>query len=150
MNELEVKYKRGTRSPDLPTIKVDFEKVNPGRRLPKPEQLPLLGCSQDKDLYTKCTTHLEDKGCKERPKGCSTKFSVSGETCAYQMETGRHTSLGAPIRVWKERTSWCFGTAQGFATTMGVVPPPTEPVHGYVYAGGTGESTRYIIAAEVA
>ena len=49
----------------------------------------------------------------------------------------------------KTCTSWCFGTRAGFVTTLGVIAPPTDPIHGYVYVGGYGKDARYALYAEV-
>ena len=135
-----------TRSPILPRIMVDFARVNPFAlaKLPKPEPLPRHGCSQDADLYNKCTEHSNNKDCEKRPQDCRTKFSRSGTLFGFKVESGRHKGE------WKTCTSWCFGTRAGFVTDLGVIPPPSEPIHGYVYSGGTGEDTRYVLHAAAA
>ena len=38
-----------------------------------------------------------------------------------------------------------FGYMAGFLTNLGIVSPPKEPINGYVYSGGTGESTWYTV-----
>ena len=135
-----------TRSPILPRIMVDFARVNPFAlaKLPKPEPLPRQGCSQDADLYNKCTEHSNNKDCEKSPQDCRTKFSRSGTLFGFKVESGRHKGE------WKTCTSWCFGTRAGFVTDLGVIPPPSEPIHGYVYSGGTGEDTRYVLHAAAA
>jgi len=154
--DLEVKYKERnqpdmdeegvTRSPDLPQVVVNFAKVNPFAlgKLPRPELLPRLGCSEDADLYVKCITHLSSEDCSKKPENCKSKFSDSGKSYAHKVESTRNKAL------WKSITSWCFGARAGFVTDLGVIPPPSEPVHGYVYSGGTGDNTRYVLHAEAA
>ena len=135
-----------TRSPILPRIMVDFARVNPFAlaKLPKPEPLPRQGCSQDADLYNKCTEHSNHKDCEKSPQDCRTKFSRSGTLFGFKVESGRHKGE------WKTCTSWCFGTRAGFVTTLGVIALPTDPIHGYVYVGGYGKDARYVITAEAA
>ena len=156
-DDLEAKYKVKNkpvededgviRSPTLPRISVDFARVNPFAlaKLPKPEPLPRHGCSQDADLYNKCTEHSNNKDCEKSPQDCRTKFSRSGTLFGFKVESGRNKGE------WKTcRTSWCFGTRAGFVTTLGVIAPPTDPIHGYVYVGGYGKDARYVITAEAA
>ena len=41
-----------------------------------------------------------------------------------------------------------FGSLPGFETTRGIVAPPKDPIHGgYVYDGGHGKNTKYILLA---
>ena len=41
-----------------------------------------------------------------------------------------------------------FGSLPGFETTRGIVTPPMDPIlGGYVYAGGHGKDTKYILLA---
>jgi len=151
--ELELKYEAAnkpredeegvTRSPDLPRVRVDFTRVNPFAlaKLPKPQSLPRLGCSEDADLYNKCIIHKSDEACDKSPAVCKSKFSDSGTY--YAKQSLKHKGY---ITV----TNWCFGTRAGFVTDLGVIPPPSEPVHGYVYSYGTGENTSYVLHADAA
>ena len=41
-----------------------------------------------------------------------------------------------------------FGTKAGFETNLGIVSIPDTPLHGYIYAGGYGNSTRWQLFAE--
>ena len=41
-----------------------------------------------------------------------------------------------------------FGTKAGFETNLGIVAIPDSPLHGYIYAGGYGNSTRWQLFAE--
>jgi hypothetical protein len=41
-----------------------------------------------------------------------------------------------------------FGTLPGFETDLGIVAPPTDPVHGYTYAGGTGDLAKWVYHAQ--
>ena len=155
-DELESKYEAAnkpvedeegvTRSPVLPQVFVHFARVNPFAlaKLPRPDLLPRLGCSEDANLYTKCIYHKANEGCEKSPEDCKTKFSDSGTPYAHKVESMRHKDL------WKSKTSWCFGARAGFVTNLGVIPPPSEPIHGYVYSGGTGEATSYVLHAEAA
>ena len=71
-------------------------------------------------------------------------FSDSGTAYAERVESTRRQAL------WQSVTNWCFGAKAGFVTDLGVIPPPSEPIHGYVYAGGTGEHTKYVLHADAA
>ena len=115
-DELESKYEAAnkpvedeegvTRSPVLPQVFVHFARVNPFAlaKLPRPDLLPRLGCSEDANLYTKCIYHKANEGCEKSPEDCKTKFSDSGTPYAHKVESMRHKDL------WKSKTSWCFGT----------------------------------------
>ena len=154
--ELELKYEAAnkpredeegvTRSPDLPRVRVDFNRVNPFAlaKLPKPELLCRHGCSEDADLYNKCIIHQNSEDCEKKPENCKSKFSDSGKSYAHKVESMHRKEL------WKSVTSWCFGARAGFVTDLGVIPPPSEPIHGYVYFSGTSESTRYVLHADAA
>ena len=91
-------------SPTLPTIRVDFGKVNAFAlsKLPKPELLAVHSCRQDEEFYS-------------RPHGYG-----------------------------------CFGMMPGLRTSLGVIAPPTDPIHGHVYVGGYGEHTKYVLHADAA
>ena len=41
-----------------------------------------------------------------------------------------------------------FGTKAGFETNLGIVAIPDSPLHGYIYAGGYGNNTRWQLFAE--
>ena len=41
-----------------------------------------------------------------------------------------------------------FGSKAGFETNLGIVSIPDIPLHGYIYAGGYGNSTRWQLFAE--
>jgi len=139
-DDLEAKYKAQSkpaededgviRSPSFPSIRVDWGRVNlPAlKKLPRPDLLPVLGCSPDPTFYQKCIdTHnpghrLARLTCQDDPANCRTAFA----------------------------TPACFGHKPGYATTLGNVPPPAEPLHGFVYAGGAGQATKFTIVAEAA
>ena len=112
------------KSPTLPRISVDFTRVNPFAlaKLPKPAMIPLQGCSQDPKTYTRCYEHWS-MSCNGGKKDCDTAF---------------------------EKYKFIFGYGTGFVTNLGVIAPPTDPIHGYVYVGGYGKDARYVIAAEAA
>jgi len=112
------------RSPTLPRISVDFTRVNPFAlaKLPKPNMIPLQSCSQDPRTYTRCYEHWSS-GCDGGKKDCDTAF---------------------------EKYKFIFGYGTGFVTNLGVIAPPSDPIHGYVYVGGYGKDAKYVIAAEAA
>ena len=157
-DDLEVKYKARNqpvveedgviRSPTLPRISVDFARVNPLAlaKLPKPKLLPKHGCSEDADIYHKCIgyNHKSQKDCEKEPEVCKTVFSDSGTAYAERVESTRRQAL------WQSVTNWCFGTLPGFVTTLGVIAPPAEPIFGYVYVAGAGDSTEFALFAEAA
>ena len=133
-DELENKYEAAnkpqedeegvTRSPVLPRIGVNFAKVNPFAlaKLPKPVAVVVHSCPEDNSFYTKCTAYNHGK---------------DGEKCRQSPETCNTMSYG------------CFGVLPGFVTNLGVIAPPTEPIYGYVYVAGYGDSTKYALFAEV-
>ena len=110
------------RSPTLPRISVDFDRVNPFAlaKLPKPDRIPLQGCSQDPTTYTRCSKH-SSVSCAGGKKDCDTAF---------------------------EKSKFVFGFGTGFVTNLGVIAPPTDPIFGYTYVGGFGDSTQYAPYAE--
>jgi len=131
-DELEAKYKAENkpaededgviRSPPLPRISVDFARVNPFAlaKLPKPDRIPLQGCSLDPTTYTRCGKHYS-ASCAGGKKDCDTAF---------------------------EKSKFVFGFGTGFVTNLGVIAPPTDPIFGYTYVGGFGDSTQYALYAE--
>ena len=131
-DDLEAKYKAKNkpaededgviRSPPLPRISVDFARVNPFAlaKLPKPDRIPLQGCSLDPTTYTRCGKHYS-ASCAGGKKDCDTAF---------------------------EKSKFVFGFGTGFVTNLGVIAPPTDPIFGYTYVGGFGDSTQYALYAE--
>ena len=131
--DLEAKYKERNqpnmdedgvlRSPVLPRIGVNFSKVNPFAlaKLPKPDLLPVIGCSQDPKTYTRCLEHSHLKCDGGKLATCDTIF---------------------------EKSEFVFGARAGFVTNLGIIAPPTEPAFGYVYVCGAGNKTKYALYAE--
>ena len=134
LNKLEVKYGAKFKpseedgvihSAQVAIPMVNFGKVNPHllRKLPKPESVPVQACSISPTLYTSCTicASARSQGFQpERHPGCAPSFEK-------------------PLP---------FGALPGFVTSQGVVAVPVEPIGGYVYAGGTGEATKWQLHAE--
>ncbi len=136
-DDLEAKYKARnqpvveehgvTRSPSFPSIRVNWGRVNPPalKKLPRPELLPVLGCSQNPAFYEKCAAihHTAHPPlCQNDPVGCRLAFARPA----------------------------CFGFKPGYVTNLGNVPPPTDPIYGFMYEGGAGIDTKFIIVAEAA
>ena len=131
---LEVKYKVGNqptededgviRSPTLPKIHVDFARVN-SARLPRPELFAVQGCSEEPEFYTKCaSTFPSNHGLGHNvPHECNSKFE----------------DVFRPFK---------FGSMPGFRTNLGVIAPPDYPIGGYIYFGGTGKDTKYVLFAD--
>ena len=136
LQELEGKYSAGTapaeeeedgvtRSPTLPRITVDFARVRGSSAgLPRPELFALQGCSEEPEFYAKCASTFPSRhGLGHNiPHECRTKFD----------------DVFQPFP---------FGSAPGFRTNLGIIAPPDYPIGGYVYSGGTGKDTRYVLAA---
>ena len=114
--------------------RIDFQQVKPHlhRKLPKPDRLPIQACSLDPDLYTKCTV------------------------CGKENDASKHLGHSTPSAVYADHdsrskfteSSFPFGALPGFVTSQGVVAVPDEPIGGYVYAGGAGDSTVWRLHAQ--
>ena len=65
--------------------------------------------------------------------------------CATEQESCVHngTHYTTCVHAWG-----CHGMLPGFTTTLGIIAPPTDPIHGYVYLSGHGKDTRFVLAAE--
>ena len=89
---------------------IDLTKVNQFflRNIPKPEFLPILGCSEDPDFYSDEWIKLD---------------SVD--------YWGNRNKL--PPRHKQQAP---FGSLYGFKTDVGIVPVPEEPIHGHVWKEG--------------
>ena len=89
---------------------IDLTKVNHFflRNIPKPEYLPILGCSEDPEFYS-----------DERIKLDSVDYWGNRNTLP-----PRHKQK-AP-----------FGSLYGFNTDVGIVPVPDQPIHGHVWKEG--------------
>jgi hypothetical protein len=74
-----------------------------------------------------------------RPRHCPI-LGCSGDAKFYT-EPSEHQSD-------KWRTGYAFGYLPGFETDLGIVAPPTDPVHGFVYAGLSGAKTKWVLRAE--
>ena len=74
-----------------------------------------------------------------RPRHCPI-LGCSGDAKFYT-EPSEHQSD-------KWRTGYAFGYLPGFETDLGIVAPPANPVHGFVYAGGTGDKSKWVLRAE--
>ena len=111
-------------SAEVAIPRIDFAKVKPHlhRNLPKPSQHPVLACSPDPTFYTKCSVHSG-----QSPPYC-------GMNCKTLFECGP-----------QQRS--VFGSLPGFYTSLGVVAVPKDPIGGYVYAGGTGDTTVWQLHA---
>ena len=112
-------------SAEVAIPRIDFAKVKPHlhRNLPKPSQHPVLACSPDPTFYTKCSVHSG-----QSPPYC-------GMNCKTLFECGP-----------QQRS--VFGSLPGFYTSLGVVAVPKDPIGGYVYAGGTGDTTVWQLHAD--
>ena len=89
---------------------IDLTKVNQFflRNIPKPEYLPILGCSEDPNFYSDEWIKLD---------------SVD--------YWGNRNKL--PPRHKQQAP---FGSLYGFKTDVGIVPVPEEPIHGHVWKEG--------------
>ena len=82
--------------------------------------------------------------------------------CLGQPRSQCLVALPIPSSIPKGRLTWTgvrnqtvtlvspFGSLPGFETTRGIVAPPKDPIHGgYVYDGGHGKNTKYILLASM-
>ena len=111
-------------------------------KLPKPDLLPVQACSIDPALYTKCTGSMhcgkEYDGSKHPGYVVPSAQSLTGSaTYAEHDSSSKFTESSFP-----------FGALPGFVTSQGVVAVPDEPIGGYVYAGGAGDSTVWRLHAQ--
>ena len=51
-------------------------------------------------------------------------------------------------KVPKFETEFPFGSAPGFLSNLGITGVPTVPIGGYIYDGGAGQNTSYVLYAE--
>ena len=51
-------------------------------------------------------------------------------------------------KVPKFETEFPFGSAPGFLSNLGITGVPTVPIGGYIYDGGAGHNTSYVLFAE--
>ena len=135
-------------SAEVAIPKVDFSKVKPHlhKKLPKPGLFPVQSCSQDPDFYLKCTGATSPHTCNRQHDGevhedLDEKLTpvgfIGGTWKKSQHSSASLFSRAAP-----------FGNSPGFLTSLGVVAVPDEPIGGYIYAGGAGDSTVWRLHAE--
>ena len=139
-------------SAEVAIPKVDFAQVKPHlhRKLPKPALFPVQSCSNDPDFYMKCTGPKSSHFCNKEHDGelhedLNEKLAPIGPTqhagsCLWENNQHQSTSLFS--------RSDPFGHLPGFDTSLGVVSVPDEPIGGYIYAGGAGDSTVWQLHAQ--
>ena len=139
-------------SAEVAIPKVDFYQVKPHlhRKLPKPALFPVQSCSNDPDFYMKCTGPKSSQICNKEHDGelhedLNEKLAPIGPTqhagsCLWEKHQHQSTSLFS--------RSDPFGHLPGFDTSLGVVAVPDEPIGGYIYAGGAGDSTVWRLHAQ--
>ena len=97
------------------------------KNLPEPELLPIHSCPVDPTFYDSLDKKFSDRA------------SAMGITSRKSYSYGGPCQLGKPA--WKPGDCGCircippFGRRAGFTTNLGIVAPPEEAVHGYVYMG---------------
>lgn len=101
-------------SPPMPKPRVNWAKLNKFqlKNLPEPASFPVLSCPEDPAYYT--TTYEK-------------RYT---HHCVGQVGCGC------------VRCDPPFGRAKGLRTNLGVIPMPTDPVHGYIWDG-----SEWVIAA---
>ena len=111
-------------SAEVAVPRVDFAKVKPHlhMNLPKPNLYPVHSCSPDPKFYTDCHMVRHDAHHQGCSGGCKPLFDMAN-VCP-------------------------FGSLAGFATNLGIVAIPQAPIGGYIYKGGTGDSTTWQLYAE--
>ena len=139
-------------SAEVAIPKVDFAQVKPHlhRKLPKPALFPVQSCSNDPDFYIKCTGPKSSHFCNKEHDGelhedLNEKLAPIGPTqhagsCLWEKHQHQSASLFS--------RSDPFGHLPGFDTSLGVVAVPDEPIGGYIYAGGAGDSTVWRLHAQ--
>ena len=161
IEKLEVKYDAKYKpvaedgviySAEVAIPKVDFAQVKPHlhRKLPKPALFPVQSCSNDPDFYMKCTGPKSSHICNKEHNGelhedLDEKLAPIGPTqhpgsCLWEKNQHQSTSLFSRPDP--------FGNMPGFETSLGVVAVPDEPIGGYIYAGGAGDSTVWRLHAQ--
>jgi len=145
----DAKYKPVTEggviySAQVAVPRIDFHQVKPHlhRKLPKPDLLPVQACSIDPALYTKCTGSMQ---CGKEYDGSKHPGYVVPSA---QSLTGSATYAEHDSSSKFTESSFPFGALPGFVTSQGVVAVPDEPIGGYVYAGGAGDSTVWRLHAQ--
>ena len=73
------------------------------------------------------------------PHGCS-------EDPSFYMKYTEPNHSGGKTTKYQAKNP--FGATPGFLTNLGILPVPSTPIGGYIYAGGTGTNTRYCLFAE--
>ena len=161
IEKLEVKYDAKYKpvaedgviySAEVAIPRVDFTQVKPHlhRKLPKPALFPVQSCYNDPDFYTKCTGPKSSHICNKEHDGqlhedLDEKLAPIGPTqhpgsCLWEKNQHQSTSLFSRPNP--------FGHLPGFETSLGVVAVPDEPIGGYIYAGGAGDSTVWQLHAQ--
>ena len=79
---------------------------------------------------TPAEDRIEVKEC--RPQSYDSRGRSSFTVLTYKQD--RKTLLQR--RVYEESSYTSFGSSYGFFTNMGIVAPPTFPIHGYVFEAG--------------
>ena len=107
--------------------RIDFSQVKPHlhRKLPKPDSVPVQACSIDPNFYTSCT------------------ICANARIKGFQHPEHNYRACSPPFE-----QPLPFGALPGFVTSQGVVAVPVQPIGGYVYAGGTGDATKWQLHAQ--
>ena len=137
-----------------PYPRVDWSQINSHtvKNLPQPSYLPIFGCPQDPSIYpdspdpkgrvmeyyksyTQCYLPDCDHTVCLPPESSTTTYSSECSSSLLHAITKSEDGKFVLRKTYQpvHNTTFPFGRAAGFETSLGVIAPPAYPIKGYVY-----------------